>query len=541
MKSTLARRRTIVAAASAAALLALACGTKGPGNANPTPEAIPTELTLTAGTLLFSNGTNTVTIGGRQVTFPGPVTDATWSPDGTRIAYVDGDGNIATARPDGSDVLVLTKKDAGVVRSRPSWSRQWIFYSEKKGTKSTLMSVETNGCSIMSQPTGGQPYDLFLEPNGDIVGDVAPSAALAKSPGRIAFEHILSGGPQIWVNDSNQREPRSYRAVNGTEPALTADGKKLAYVGEDGQIYVTTISSNTPAGTKITSGTETRTHLTWSPDGARIAYETATGVQEVPAGGGAPTSLAATPAVPSYLAAVSNSVNRINGTDAIGLSIAASQARWPTMPGYQPSQGYRGALTAVLATPANALKFAADMQGGPLLITDGKTLDPRTKAELQRIFGTVNSDTTGTPSVLLLGSDISASVESAVQNLGLMPEREDVNQPPAAASGVCGPQGDEVSLFQQVAIVVDAASTVDNAIATALAASWNAPIVRLSGGSPSADQVAYLGRTAPSLEAVYVVDSTGAVSADVTTQLADLISGPGGHTAATNPTAPAIS
>jgi Tol biopolymer transport system component len=86
-------------------------------------------------------------------------------------------------------------------------------------------------------------------------------------------------------------------------PALSLDGRKLAYVGRDGDIYVTTPEHRGVAGTKVTAGEQRATRLTWSPDGQYIAYATANAVQQVAASGGAnaPTTLAPATGVPSYL------------------------------------------------------------------------------------------------------------------------------------------------------------------------------------------------------------------------------------------------
>ena len=72
-----------------------------------------------AGLALISDGTAVVRVGDQKVTFPTTVTDAVFSADGSRIAFVNGDGNIATARPDGKGMKVLTAKAAGVVPVPP--------------------------------------------------------------------------------------------------------------------------------------------------------------------------------------------------------------------------------------------------------------------------------------------------------------------------------------------------------------------------------------------------------------------------------------
>src|SRR5262245_19548192 len=131
MYSSTKRRRTALLAATAASLavLAAACATPNGNGAGPTSTGTSdTALTVTQGMLLLSNGSKQVVVGDKTIDFSTTVTDAAWSPDGSRIAFINGDGNVATAKPDGSDVLVLTSTDSSVVRSRPSWSREVLFY-----------------------------------------------------------------------------------------------------------------------------------------------------------------------------------------------------------------------------------------------------------------------------------------------------------------------------------------------------------------------------------------------------------------------------
>ena len=92
MRSLAVRQRVVRAAAVGASvvLLAAACG-KPAGNQG-TGEDGGTEVggliaSLTAGTLLISDGTDQVRIGDGTVKFPTKVTDAAWSPDGSRILF----------------------------------------------------------------------------------------------------------------------------------------------------------------------------------------------------------------------------------------------------------------------------------------------------------------------------------------------------------------------------------------------------------------------------------------------------------------------
>jgi Tol biopolymer transport system component len=133
--------------------------------------------------------------------------------------------------------------------------------------------------------------------------DLAPSASATDRPVRVAFQHDEPSGPEIWINDSNQRVPQTYKVIDGSEPALTLDGQKLAYVSRDGDIYVTVPGEAVPAGIRVAANVGQPRRLAWSPDGQYIAYATQDSVQRVSAAGGAsaPEILVATGGAPSYL------------------------------------------------------------------------------------------------------------------------------------------------------------------------------------------------------------------------------------------------
>ncbi len=543
MRSMLARRRSVRVAAMAAcvALLAAAC-TKPPADPSPDPSGggVLGDLTLAPDTLLVSNGAARVSIGDAVVTFPSTVTDAAWSPDGSRIAYVDGDGNIATARPDGTGVVVLTSADASVTRSRPSWSREWIFYAERKadGT-SALMSVATNGCAILHHPAGGAKWPLS-DADGTSYFGAAPSASLSVRPSRVAFQHDTPTGPEIWVDDTNQRRPWAYKVVDGSEPALSLDGQQLAYVGTDGQLYVTSITQETEPGVQVTAEVQQPSHLTWTADGEHVAYQTATGIESVETTTGAHTTtrLAEAPGVPSLLVMAKGAVYRLSGPDPIALSIAASQARWPAVDHFVTMQVYDGAYFATLTTPEDALRFPPGKHGGPLLLTSGDVLDERTRAELIRLFGDIDPDF-GAPSISILGAQVSAAVEAELRQLGFQVGRYDEpSSRPTPAGGECGPQ-ENASLFEQTLVVVDASVATDEALATWLASAWVGPILRIDG-ELSDEQRFYLARSSGSIEAIYVVDSGGAISTEVEQEIGNLVSGPAGFTTAENPVVPPL-
>ncbi len=544
MRTTLARRRTVRVAAMAAslALVAAACTKPGPKSNDPDGSSVVGGIELTAGTLLVSNGTNEVSIGGQTVTFPSTVTDAAWSEDGSRIAYINGDGNVATAKPDGSGVVVLTATNSSVVRSRPSWSRAWIFYAEKKidGT-SALMSVPTNGCGGQGLPATGEAWPMDTG-DGTSYVDVAPSAATSLRPSRVAFQHNEPSGPEVWINDTNQRVPVTYKVGNGSEPALSWDGTKLAYVGTNGQVFVTTPGENASPGVQITFGANQPTYLVWNPDGGHLAYRTTSAIESVgvsPGSGSNPaTTLSTGTGVAAYLAGTKNTANRLSAADAIALSVGVSQARWPTAKEFAFGQEYPGAFGATITVESGAMgAIGVANYPGPLLLTAGTSLDPRTKAELQRIFGKIIPNAMQ-PEITIVGNEVSAGVEQALTDMGYHVTRKSGQPSSGAPDGVCGSQVG-AGLLNRTVVVVDTSSTTEESLATSLARSWQAPVIRVNGGTLADDQRDYLGRSSGSLETVYIVGGT-AISADLEKLIGDAISGPLGFTTSTNPTAPAL-
>jgi hypothetical protein len=525
--------------AASVALLTTACAKPAPppSTVDQNRPAGGGATALTAGALLISDGSDTVTIAGQAVKFPSTVTDAAWSPDGSRIAYIDGDGNVATARPDGTDVLVLTTTDTAVVRSRPSWSRDWVYYAEKKndGT-STLMSVSLNGCDRNGAPGGGQPWGMDTG-NGTSYVDLSPSSAFTRKPQRLAFQHNEPSGPQIWINDTNQRNPYTHKVTQGSDPAISADGQRLAYVGPNGQIYLKGLTTESDVSVQITFGADHPTRLTWNPDGQHIAYETPSDIEQVGASPGAnanpATTLSPKPGVPAFLTAARNTLADITGADPVALSIAASQARWPSESTfrYDPMGFVGSAGSATLATPDQALSASlVASNGGPLLFTSGTSLDPRTKAELQRIFG--RPGVYGFPTIDIVDNGVSSSVVQQFKAMGydIFPMKS--RPVPDTPAGECGSQLN-ADLEGQTLVVVNPGSSIENADATSMAYMSGAPILRLTGGVLTDTQKAYLAHTAPSLESVYVVGA--GVSPDVQKQIGDLVSGPAGYVTANNP------
>jgi hypothetical protein len=496
MRAIAVRQKLAKAAAVAvSAALVAACSPKAPGTdpggSGSLGSASPSQLTgLEAGALLISDGSKTVTVGGKKIVFTTTVTDAVWSPDGSRIAFVDGDGNIASARPDGSGVLTLTHNRAGIKRSRPAWSGSAILFTETDSSGKSLMWTVGGDGSGSTAGSGEHPTDAG-EPSGDYDPEVGSVLTTSAAPGRgkeLAFQRSGASGPEVWVADLYQRSPYQSKLADGSEPALSLDGMRVAYVA-NGQINViaTTIDGAKP--TQITTGIANPTHLVWSPDGLKITFSTSSDVESVPVQGGAPQQVSTTPGAPTYLGPARDKVTRIVGKDPVATSVAASRMRWPSRDVAQPTQNTLFASQVLVAGTSNypvTIAGAQMIDDGPLLLTGGSSLDPRTAAEIKRVLGVAQPDTGYLPTVNILGGTdtVSASVESAIKAMGYDTHRTSAKDPYTMAVTVSGKPANA-----QTILVVDQADLASYASAISDLGAYSQQTVLLTNGSSVPDAV----------------------------------------------------
>ncbi|MFL6113702.1 MAG: hypothetical protein ACJ786_20435 [Catenulispora sp.] len=471
--SRITSRRIMVSAAAAAsvALLASACGKSSPQpaatpatSAGTVPVAAPATPSgsastpagpqYAAGTALISDGSDTVTIGGTPVRFPTSVSEAAWSPDGSRVAFVDGSGNVATARPDGSSVVVLVKPDQGAKLSAPAWEGGVVLYTEQNAAGTHFVrQAQTTGQRDHSDH--GELYvlgDAAHPDTPDLPDTSNPTAAVGKTVGvtitDLVFQTHGAKGPEVWFHetDSTARGGANpaQKLVDGSWPALSAAGG-MAFVGTGGQIELLSAGSvrkmSTASPTKLADGTPSATHLAWTPDGKSVAYSTPTGIEEIPVGrpGAAPTQLSAKPGVVSFLPAGSDKIVPLSGTspaDLAGASIALSRHRYLTQTGTTAAPAGGGArgtfamsVTIVAADdPATAQKELSwgGLYGPTLLTTGHGVIDPRLTAEIKRVLGTPLpglSMTDGVDTDYLIGdpSAFPAATDAAIKALGYRP------------------------------------------------------------------------------------------------------------------------
>jgi L,D-peptidoglycan transpeptidase YkuD (ErfK/YbiS/YcfS/YnhG family) len=186
------------------------------------------------------------------------------------------------------------------------------------------------------------------------------------------------------------------------------------------------------------------------------------GIRRIVSGLGVAALLGTFPTVVglSPVAAAAASVQRLYGTDAVGTSIAASQAEFP-------SPGSAQALVLARSdffSDALAGGPLAAKVGGPLLITPGASLstslDPRVQAEIQRVLPVGRT-------IYILGGDVALSpdIDTALHGLGYVTQRIAGADEYATAVDIAQALGNPTTIFEATGLAFqDALSAVPAAI-----------------------------------------------------------------------------
>jgi hypothetical protein len=342
-----------------------------------------------------------------------------WSPDGSRMAYVDTSGDVNTVRFDkGSDIVRLTFDDH-VPKSDPTWTSDgsmviWaahgsLFWTTSDNTLSPLPA----GTPVEYKPPAGTTFD---NPDGGPNGLIAFDATTGSDTKVVEIAEsrllVLSASTTI--------------VTSGSQPAISpSDPSEVAFVrrDSDGHAQIWRSGSNDGRLVQITSNPVDHSNPTWAPDQNSmpvIAFDEGDKVFTAPSDGSNPDNPAATglTGTPAYQSTNADTVFRVGGTNRFKTAVAASRTEWSDA-GSTVHDGRQPAKAVVLTrsdTFADALAgapLATDRQG-PLLLTPVGSLNPDTASEIKRVFG----HNGGTVYILGDTGAISASVETAVQKLG---------------------------------------------------------------------------------------------------------------------------
>ncbi len=189
-----------------------------------------------------------ITHSGRHDTHPA------WSPDGKRIVFISipagtsGNYLLQTISPDGTRLKTIV---SGVTEMRlPTWSPDGksIAYQTRNGLRQQIAVVSSAGGTVTWLPA--------------TAGGAQPAWS---SAGVIAF---VTADGTIAITSSTGASAREL-VRNAAMPAWSADGKRIAYIHEDGgdaQVFVTDLGSGRTANVSQLAGLDA-SHPSWMPRG----------------------------------------------------------------------------------------------------------------------------------------------------------------------------------------------------------------------------------------------------------------------------------
>ena len=169
--------------------------------------------------------------------FKGNNSAPAWAPDGNKLAIVltyGANSQVYTINADGSGLQQITKSSA--IDTEPTWSNdgQWIYFSSDRGGKPQIYKVSSSG---------GEPQRVTFEGSYNVSPRFSPdgkSLAMIRNDGgkfRVALQDLASGQVQI-LSEGSQDESPSF-APNGRlllYATRTGGHGALAAVSADGRV-----------------------------------------------------------------------------------------------------------------------------------------------------------------------------------------------------------------------------------------------------------------------------------------------------------------
>ncbi len=204
---------------------------------------------------------------------PEPIISPSWSPDGTRLAYVSFEKRKASVYV--QDVAKGRKTEIANFRgsnSAPAWSPDG---------KSLALTLSREGLSQVYgiDSNGGEPRKLSQSSSIDTEPAFSPDGK------NIYFVSDRGGGPQIYRmpaggEGAGRAERISFTGSYNISPAVSPDGRKLAYISRVGgafKLHVMDLAGG--AATSITD-TSADERPSFAPNSKLIVYATRQGGKE---------------------------------------------------------------------------------------------------------------------------------------------------------------------------------------------------------------------------------------------------------------------
>jgi len=196
-----------------------------------------------------------------------------WSPDGKRIVYAAMACIFTfTLGEDGSNVTKVTGEPGPIHWTfAPSWSpdgKRIVFESHEDTGDSDDYPVFSTSKIVVVDIDGSNERTLTAE------DDHWP--AWSPDGSKIAFESRRDGNYEIYVMNADGSNPTRLTentAITDGYPVWSPDGTKIAFISNrDGQRDIYIMNADGSKVTRLTENSFNESSLSWSPDGTKIAF-----------------------------------------------------------------------------------------------------------------------------------------------------------------------------------------------------------------------------------------------------------------------------